>query len=105
MSPIGHQVDLAGLDAQGLGVLVRDDRNGELVEVRQPDAVGITAPVPIISSEDHPLTRDVFVENEWTEAGDGRQRRARFPLIPERPRVERGFQLVFRQDRDAGEES
>ena len=93
-----HGVDLPGLEPQQLRVLVREDLDGETIEVRQRAAVRCLAKIARVPIEDQALARHVGAEHERAEADDVRRRRGDVPCVPELAGVERRFQLVARQD-------
>ena len=102
---VAHQIGLAGFEAQRLGVLVGHDGEREAIEVRQLDAAGVAAEVVRVAREDEPLPGDVLGEHERAEAGDVGERLRRRPRrSANSPAVERRFELVPREDRQAVEQ-
>ena len=67
---IGHQVQVAALHPDGLGVLVTEKKDRQRVEVRKRGAGRVLAPVAGISREGQALARDVRGKDEWAEARD-----------------------------------
>ena len=70
------EVDLARLEPQHLGVLVRHDLECDPVEIRQLDTHFVRPPVPRIPDKDEPLTRLVGLEHERAQTGHLGRRRA-----------------------------
>ena len=98
---VGHEIDLAGLQAQRLSALVADDRQRQRVEVRQLHAGGIATEVAGIALEHQPLPGHVFGQHERAEADDVGDRRGGGPGAVEAAGGQRRFERVPGQDRQA----
>ena len=105
-----QHVDLPRLQPHELGILIGNDLEDHLIEVRQLDAGNVLVVVALVTTEHQPLPGRVQRQLEGPDRDELGRRRIGAHRLGERPRLERRLVLVFwRQghvveDRDAGTE-
>src|SRR5712691_11653224 len=93
-----QNVGIAGLEADDLRIITGDKQEDQFIQVGQALTFAVRFPVVGIALQNHPLSRYILLQPEWTQPNDLRRRTANPPDLCQAPLLIRFFQNMLGQN-------